>query len=104
MHSEVYFMYDRQLTANRIFSARKDKELKQEEVGNALNITQPSYSDLETGKRDITAPELFILSELFDVSVTWLLGIKSLPQLTDRECLEVENFINYVLYRRKNRP
>jgi Helix-turn-helix. len=67
-------------------------------------ITQPAYSDLESGKRDITAPELFVLADLFDVTVQWLLGINSAPQLTGKECLEVENFINYIVYRRKNKP
>lgn len=93
-------MYDRHLIANRIYMARKDKYLKQEDVGNALGIRQSSYSDLETGKRDVSIPELFMLSDLFDVPVTWLLGINSIPQLTDKECLEVENFIKYVIGKR----
>ena len=98
-------MYDRQLTANRIYSARKDKGIKQEDVGNKLGITQPAYSDLESGKRDMSVPELLILADLFDVPVNWLLGINSLPQLTDRECLEVENYINYIVNKRnKNKP
>ncbi len=93
-------MYDRQLTANRIYMARKDKYLKQEDVGNALGIRQSSYSDLETGKRDMTVPELLILADLFDVPIPWLLGTNSIPQLTDKECLEVENYIKYLIAKR----
>jgi transcriptional regulator with XRE-family HTH domain len=93
-------MYDRQLIANRIYAARKDKYLKQEDVGNALGIKQPSYSDLETGKRDMTVPELLILADLFDVPFTWLLGLNSIPQLTDKECLEVENYIKFIISKR----
>jgi transcriptional regulator with XRE-family HTH domain len=93
-------MYDRQLTANRILTARKDKYIKQEDVGNTLGIKQSSYSDLETGKRDMTVPELFILADLFDVPITWLLGINSIPQLTDKECLLVEDYIKYITSKR----
>jgi transcriptional regulator with XRE-family HTH domain len=93
-------MYDRQLIANRIYMARKDKYLKQEDVGNALGIKQSSYSDLETGKRDMTVPELLTLADLFDVPVTWLLDLNRIPQLTDKECLEVENYIKYLISKR----
>lgn len=93
-------MYNRLQTANRIYSARKDKYLKQEEVGAALGIKQSSYSDLENGKRDLTIPELFTLADLFDVPFTWILGINSIPELTDKECLEVENYIKFILTRR----
>jgi transcriptional regulator with XRE-family HTH domain len=86
--------------ANRIYSARKDKYLKQEEVGVVLGIRQSSYSSLETGKRDMTVPELLILADLFDVPFTWLLGVNSIPELTDKERLEVENYINYIISKR----
>lgn len=94
-------MYNKLLIANRIYMARKDKYLKQQDVGNALGIKQSSYSDLETGKRDMTVPELFILAELFEVPITWLMGVNNSPELTDNECLEVENYIKYLISQRK---
>ena len=94
-------MYDRQLIANRLYEARKDRYLKQQEVGIALGIRQSSYSDLENGKRDMTIPELFILADLLGVPITWLLGINNIPQLTDSECLEVEKYIKFIISNRK---
>jgi transcriptional regulator with XRE-family HTH domain len=90
-------MYNRAAIANRIYIARKNKYLTQIDVGNVLGINQSSYSALELGKRDVSAAELFILAETLDVSIDWILGIDSLPQLTDSERLEVEKFIKYII-------
>lgn len=97
LFSKVMRMYDMNLVANRIFLARKNKGLKQIEVCNFLDIGQSTYSDIETGKRDITLPVLFKLSELLDVSITWLLGIDSDLSLTDKEILELEKFKRYIV-------
>jgi transcriptional regulator with XRE-family HTH domain len=90
-------MYNRQEIANRIYIARKNKDLKQREVCAVLKINQSSYSALELGKRTMTVEELFILSELFNVSIQWLLCIESIAELTDSERLEVDKFINYII-------
>ena len=49
----------------------------------------------------MTVPELFILAELFEVPITWLMGVNNSPELTDNECLEVENYIKYLISQRK---
>lgn len=95
--SEVDNMYNRADIANRIYIARKNKYLNQIDIGNVLGINQSSYSALELGKRDMTISELFTLADTLDVSINWLLGIDSLPQLTDSERLEVEKFIKYII-------
>ena len=55
---------------------RIDKGLKQEELANALNVTQRKISYLETGKIE---PDLMCLGKIadyFEVSVDYLLGRK----------------------------
>ena len=94
-------MYDRLAIANRIYIARKNNYLKQREVCATLGINQSSYSALELGKRDLNVAELFILSKMFNVSISWLLGSDSVPQLTDSECLELENYKKYLISKRK---
>lgn len=89
-------MYDRLGIANRIYIARKNKDLKQREVCAVLGINQSSYSALELGKRTMTVEELFVLTDLFNVSILWLLGENSIPDLTDSERLEVEKYIRYI--------
>lgn len=90
-------MYDRLAIANRIYMARKNKDLKQRDVCAVLGINQSSYSALELGKRDLTVAELFVLSDIFNVSVNWLLGLDSISNLSDSERLEVEKFIKYII-------
>lgn len=94
-------MYDINLIANRIFLARKNKGLKQIEVCNLLGIGQSTYSDIETGKRDVTLPVLFKLSELLDVPIAWLLGINNDTSMTDKEMLEIERYKHYIISLRK---
>jgi transcriptional regulator with XRE-family HTH domain len=94
-------MYDRLAIANRIYTARKNKGFKQNDVCVMLGINQSSYSALELGKRDITVAELFTLSELLSVSIIWLLGIDSIPDLTDSERLDVEKYIRFIISIRK---
>ena len=89
-------MYDQLAIANRIYMARKNKDLKQREVCAVLGMNQSSYSALELGKRGMTVEELFALSELLNVSTGWLIGEDSIPDLTDSERLEVEKYIRYI--------
>lgn len=94
--SRGVYMYDRDGIANRLFEARKNKNLKQIDVANALGINQSSYSALESGKRDMSVAELYILSDTLSESVTWLLGEKIITDLTDEECLMLENILRYI--------
>lgn len=95
-------MYNRDRIASRILLARKNKDVKQQSVGDILGISQPSYSDLETGKRDVTAEELYTLSELFDVPLNWLIGIKE-DDFTDEENLKIEEYKRFIKYIRENK-
>jgi transcriptional regulator with XRE-family HTH domain len=94
-------MYDRLAIANRIYMARKNKDLKQREVCAVLGINQSSYSALELGKRVMTIEELFILSDLFSVSTAWLLGEDIIADLTDAERLEVDKYIRLLIMARR---
>lgn len=101
MQFEVFKMYDKFGIANRIYIARKDNDLKQSDVCKILDINQSSYSALETGKRDATAREIFILADYLKVPAAWLLGVNSIPDLTDNERLDLENYIEFLLAKRK---
>lgn len=89
-------MYDKISIGNRLFQARKIKNLKQSDVCKVLGINQSSYSDIETGKRGITVEELYILADFLSVPVTWLLGETIIDDYTDIECLEIEKFKRYI--------
>lgn len=65
---------DRQRVAARIREARQMAGLSQAQVAKLLGLHRPSVSEIEAGNRRVSAEELTRLAELFEVSVSWLLG------------------------------
>ena len=86
---------------NRIFVARKNKGLKQAEICMQLGIGQSTYSYIETGRKDINLPVLFALSEILDVSISWIIGDDS-EDFTNDELLEIEKYKKYIRSLRNN--
>ena len=72
--TEVVSMY------RRIRDLREDRDLRQRQVADFLNCSQQVYSNYELGQRDIPTDVLIKLSELYDVSVDYLLGLTSNPK------------------------
>jgi transcriptional regulator with XRE-family HTH domain len=60
--------------AERIRAARKMAGLSQGHVARILEMHRPSISEIEAGNRRVSADELSKLAEIFDVSVSWLVG------------------------------
>ena len=59
---------------NRIRDLREDKDLKQKEVAEYLQIHQTTYSDYELGKLNVPVAVLHKLADFYGVSVDYLLG------------------------------
>ncbi|MEI3392908.1 MAG: helix-turn-helix domain-containing protein [Clostridia bacterium] len=59
----------------RIKDIREDREMKQKDVAEFLNISQTNYSKYELGKINIPIETLKKMSILFDTSVDYLLGL-----------------------------
>jgi len=89
--------------ATRLKEARKYLNLSQEYVGGLLGLKHSAISEIENGKRDVSATELKFLCEIFGVSVEELLyGKKSeigvifaraFTDLTDEDKNEIMNLI-----------
>lgn len=62
------------IIANRIREARKMAGLSQAQVAKMLSLHRPSVSEIEAGNRSVSAEEMAKLAEIFDVSVSWLIG------------------------------
>lgn len=60
--------------ATRIKEARTMAGLSQGQVARMLSLHRPSVSEIEAGNRRVTAEELTRMAEMFDVSVSWLVG------------------------------
>lgn len=59
----------------RIRDLREDADLLQRDIAVQLNCSQVCYSNYETGKRDIPTEVLIKLSEIYNTSIDYLLGI-----------------------------
>jgi transcriptional regulator with XRE-family HTH domain len=64
----------RQLIAARIREARQLAGLSQGQVAKLLDMHRPSVSEIEAGNRRVSAEELAKLADIFDVSLSYLMG------------------------------
>jgi transcriptional regulator with XRE-family HTH domain len=64
----------RSIIAARLREARKMAGLSQAQVAKMLGLHRPSISEAEAGNRKVSADEITKLAEIYDVSVSWLLG------------------------------
>lgn len=94
-------MYDYVGIGSRILLLRTSKGIKQREMGIKLGITQPAYSDLETGKREMTLAQLYKIAETLDVSPIWLMEPDT-EVLTDIESLQIEQYKRFLISQRNN--
>lgn len=60
---------------------REDKDLRQQDIADILNITQQQYSKIEKGISDIKTDQLIKLSLFYNVSSDYILGLPKLPYL-----------------------
>ena len=72
--NEVVIMYQ------RIRDLREDHDWKQRHVAEFLNCSQQVYSNYELGQRDIPTEILIQLSNLYQVSTDYLLGLTNNPK------------------------
>ena len=65
---------------NRLKELREDKDLYQRDVAKILNMSQTGYSQYEIGKNDIPTRILIALSNYYNTSVDYLLGLTDDPK------------------------
>lgn len=65
----------------RIKDLREDHDLTQKYLSQILNCFQQVYSNYELGQRDIPTDILIKLSEFYQVSTDYILGISDDPKI-----------------------
>lgn len=65
----------------RLRQAREQAGLSQGQVARKLGLHRPAVSEIEAGRRKVSAEEISRLAELYDVSLSWL--VKSTPEEVD---------------------
>ena len=68
------------MTENRIRDLREDSDLTQQQVADAIGITQRKYSYIETGQQQLTDDILIKLANLYNVSIDYLLRQTANPK------------------------
>lgn len=63
--------------AARLRLAREQAGLSQGQVAKMLGLHRPSVSELEAGRRKVSAEELAKLSDIYGVSVNWIASAES---------------------------
>lgn len=63
----------------KLVSIRKKKGLTQEEAANIIGISRSALSYYEKGERAVDVEVLYKLCNLYDISIDYLLGMKSTP-------------------------
>lgn len=64
----------RRALAERLRTAREMAGLSQGQVAQKLGLHRPSVSEMEAGRRQVSAGELAELAELYAVDLSWLAG------------------------------
>ncbi len=59
----------------RLKELRKERSITQVELSHRLNIGQNTYSQYETGKREIPLETLVQLAQIYDTSLDYLVGL-----------------------------
>jgi len=67
--------------AQRLQAARKQAGLSQGQVAHLLNLQRPAISEIEAGRRRVSAEELSKLAEIYAVSMSWI--TKNQPDVPD---------------------
>lgn len=60
--------------AGRLRAAREQAGLSQGQVAILLGYQRPTISEIEAGRRKISAEEIARFSEIYDVSIDWLIN------------------------------
>lgn len=98
---------------NRIRSLRQRLNVTQSQVEKATGIPQSNLSEFENGKLTPTIQTLSKIARFFDVSISYLLGesnvdgvkmnVRMLDGLSEDGKKEIQDFIDFVMNKEKNR-
>lgn len=64
----------------KIRTLREDRDLTQKQMAQYLHCSQQVYSNYELGQRDIPTDILIKLSEFYNVSTDYILGLTQNPK------------------------
>ena len=67
--------------SERIIQLKKERNLLQKDIANAINITVRNYQRYEKGEQQPTLPVVIAIADYFDVSIDYLTGRTNNPKI-----------------------
>lgn len=67
----------KEIIAARLKMARKMAGLSQNQIAKIIGLKRPAISEVEAGRRNVSAEEIAVFAETYDVDISWLLNMKS---------------------------
>ena len=64
----------------RLRDLREDKDLTQKQLAEIIGMSQEGYSKYETGKNDIPTDILIKLSNYYNTSIDYILGLTNIKE------------------------
>ena len=78
---KAYYIRGDPMLYPNIRALREDNDLRQRQLAELLNVSQNTYSQYETGVIALTAEHLVKLADFYHVSVDYLLGRTTKPEM-----------------------
>lgn len=76
LHYTWYEVWKMEISfGEKIKNLREDKDMKQSELGAAINMTQRKISYIECGRFEPSLEDIVAFCKFFDVSADYLLGL-----------------------------
>ena len=66
----------KEIIAARLKMARELAGLSQSQVAKLIGLKRPAISEIEAGRRKVSADEITEFAEIYDVDISWLLNTK----------------------------
>ena len=73
----------------RLRLAREQAGLSQGQIAKMLGLHRPSISEMEAGRRKVSAEELARIAEIYGVSTAWLLNEETEMDTLDQKRIEL---------------
>ena len=70
--------------AQRLRTAREQAGLSQGQVAKMLGLHRPIISEIEAGRRKISAEELSKIADIYEVSINWISSTQEDNKIADR--------------------
>lgn len=72
-------MFSKNIFSERVRALRIGKKITQSDLAEILNLSVQAVNDIEKGRRTTTFESLYIMSNYFEVSTDYLLGLTDDP-------------------------